>query len=467
MHHFVSSKKVLDINITTAMVQSIPLTQITEDDAKHHLKSLTFEVKDSFTSKRNKPICLAKLTETDLNLPRAYMLKHFDVKDNIKKNPLQPPSEFNGVLCDKRSQVIAGKKILDALEIKRGAVLCLPCGFGKTVVSLYIACKRGGKTLILVHKTSLLQQWIERINQYCPNSIVGIMQGKTNPASDCTFVVGMFQTVSMREYNDPNLVCNTLIVDEAHHVPAVTFTDGISKVNCNASLGLTATPNRVDGLTPILYAFMGDIEFCIKRQESNSLRALVLTQQLPSNGIRESRIRGSDNVNISKMITDICQDDARNDAIVSIIIDLINNDLKRHVIVLSDRTKQLQILFDKVTARGNVALKSCPYGGARICIGSTKKRDRIDALKARVVLTTFAFSSEGVDEPRLDTLIMASPKGNVTQSVGRILREHDEKQTPVIYDFSERFHSGVIMGLSAKRRSVYKKHNFNIQKLEK
>jgi superfamily II DNA or RNA helicase len=198
---------------------------------------------------------------------------------------------------------------------------------------------------------------------------------------------------------------------------------------------------------------MGEPAYEAKRPPTDGR---VRVRTLPcSAGVKEHTLSSGD-VNVSRLITDLTKDERRTDAIVRDLVCCLDH-TPRYVMILSDRTKHLSCMYQKL-------LKHRPALEAhtRMLTGATKPKDREEALTARVIFTTFAFSQEGVDVPRLDTVVLASPKGDVVQTVGRALREHPDKSTPLILEYKESLESGILSGLQRKRMGTYKKHGFSL-----
>lgn len=447
----------------------IPIDSIGLGVAQKHVDALTFIPKGNHDFGQTQPSVVAATLENNiLTVPKYYGILHFGPpEDGNVTVCTRDDMQFSGELRQGGCQVDAAASILAALRdpSRRGATLVLPCGFGKTVVSLFIASQLGLKTLVLCHKSCLVEQWKERIRQYIPSAKIGIIQGdRAESSDDYAIVIGMLQSVYSHEYPAGTLSgFGTLIVDEAHHVPAATFLTAVSKIEAQSTLALTATPNRKDGLTALLYASMGNIEFQVERPPMDGK---VEIRKLPCKPtVREKRLRGVDTpVNLSKLVTDLANDEKRTRHIVEDILKLLDQtDPERYIIVLSDRTVQLKSLQRQLLESKHSAILNDEHGGARLLIGATKPKDRETALKARVVLTTYPFSQEGVDQPRLDTLVTATPKGDTVQAIGRILRQHPDKAQPLILDYTESVESGVLHGLFAKRRRIYSEHGFDIQ----
>ena len=120
--------------------------------------------------------------------------------------------DFIGTL--RPNQIEPYNTTMKALSLIMGGILSLPCGYGKTALSLYIASQFKLKTLVIVHKTFLLNQWKDRIKEFMPNAKIGIIQQKTVDTEDKDIVIGMLQSISMKEYAMTTFDCfGMLIID--------------------------------------------------------------------------------------------------------------------------------------------------------------------------------------------------------------------------------------------------------------
>jgi superfamily II DNA or RNA helicase len=150
-------------------------------------------------------------------------------------------------------------KIITYINNKRGGIICLPCGSGKTVMGLYLHCHYKVKTLIVVHKSFLLNQWVERAKQFTDSKIGIIRQNKIDVEGK-DIVIGMLQSISTNKYNsDIFKDFGLVIMDEAHHAPSKYFSKSLPIISSNITIGLSATPKRADKTEKILYWFFGEI----------------------------------------------------------------------------------------------------------------------------------------------------------------------------------------------------------------
>ena len=141
-----------------------------------------------------------------------------------------------------------------------GGLLEIDTGLGKTVIALNILTKLNVKTLIIVHKEFLMNQWIERIEEFIPTAKVGKIQGSKKDIEGKEIVIGMLQSLSMKDYDYELFNSFGLtIIDEVHHMGAEVFSQALYKVVTKYMLGLSATMDRKDGLTSVFKMFIGDI----------------------------------------------------------------------------------------------------------------------------------------------------------------------------------------------------------------
>lgn len=163
-------------------------------------------------------------------------------------------------------------------------VLCAPTAFGKTVTAAAIIARRGINTLILVHRTELLKQWQERLQAFLvvEKDVIGVIGGGKNKLTD-KIDIAVMQSIS-RQGEINSLVENygQVIVDECHHIGAVSFDALLKRVKAKYVLGLTATPIRRDGLQPIIFMQCGAIRHMAAQSETAPNDLAVIPQSLHS-----------------------------------------------------------------------------------------------------------------------------------------------------------------------------------------
>jgi len=369
-----------------------------------------------------------------LIVPRFFDTSH----PHKHSTPVHSPRIcFNGTLRNETSQVEAHTLGVESLSTIGGGVLSLPCGFGKTAVSLSIASHFKVRTMIIVHKEVLVRQWIERIQQFSPGATIGRVQCDTIE-TDNDFVISMIQTLSQRDYQPGTFdSIGLVIVDEAHHICARAFSRCMFKLQTKYMLGLTATPERKDGLTRLLYWFLGPQFLAVERNAENvEVRFVPFTGPFPP--ITMTR---NGKLSLPTIITDLTLVDERNELILETIRGI---EKFRNILVLTERREHALWICDQIGSE------------AGVYIGGMTEDSLGESAEKRVIVATFALAQEGLDIPKLDTLILASPKSDVKQAVGRVLRG---STNPIIYDIVDKW--SIFIGSFKRRSSIYTELKFN------
>lgn len=322
-------------------------------------------------------------------------------------------------------------------------------------MALHLIVELGVKTMVIVHKDFLLNQWRDRIAEFIPAARVGIIKAKKIEVDDMDVVLASVQSLSMKDYDDDVIFkgIGFMIVDETHRIGSEVFSRALNKHVFRYSLGISATVQRKDGMTKAIVHFLGDILFKGKRREDDVLVVQKRFEDESPVYRREERIGASGNPNVSRMINNITEFPPRNRAIVDSIKYAIDKEPGRRVLILSDRKAQLSALKEGLDAMGITA---------GFYIGGMKPAALAESETKQVMCATFSFAAEGMDVPHLDTLVLASPKSDIEQSVGRILRlkaEHRERK-PIVIDFVDTF--SLFDRQGGKRRSFYLKFKYRI-----
>ncbi|MCP3997072.1 MAG: DEAD/DEAH box helicase family protein [bacterium] len=318
-------------------------------------------------------------------------------------------------------------------------VFVAPPGSGKTVVGANLVARRGRSTLVLVHRTQLLEQWIAQLSLFLDlksKKIGQIGGGRRKPNGRLD--VAMIQSLARRdEVNDIVGDYGHVIVDECHHVPAVSFERIMRKVKARYVTGLTATPRRRDGHHPILHLQLGPVRFSINPKSQAAAQPFEHKLIVRST---EFRLAGdAADAGIQEVYRQIAIDERRNRLILDDVIQAL--DEKRSPILLTERRDHLDYLAKHL------------HGPARNLIvlhGGMKAKDRRAAIRQltsipeneeRLVLATGRFIGEGFDDARLDTLFLAMPvswRGTLVQYAGRLHRKHHGKTEVRMMDYVDR-----------------------------
>lgn len=411
-------------------------------------------VPEDFAMIRPVPFKLYQESSTRLYVPKYYGLKKWGAPDVNKLPSGQDINlEFKGTLRDYQYDPI--KKYLDAAHKDNvmGGLLNLYCGGGKTTMAIYIICQLKKKALIVCHKDFLLQQWKERIEQFAPTARIGLVKAKTIDVKDKDIVLASLQSISMKDYDDDVFAdIGTVCFDEVHHLGAEVFSQALRKLTVQYSLGLSATMKRKDGLTKVFQWYLGDIVFkAIKRPDELEVHMCDFYDPNPKYSLEIHGARKT--LMIPRMINNICAYQPRIDYIVGLIQNVLAKEPDRKIIILSDRLNHLNLLHTNLRTAG---FSSAFY------IGGMKQEHLKESEDSPIILATYHIAAEGFDCPGLDTLILASPKSDVIQCIGRIQRtpQHLRTHKPLVLDIVDNF--SMFSGQSRKRYKYYKSCKYDI-----
>ena len=388
-------------------------------------------------------------------IPRIFGYTNFGVPNEIKITKGESINiKFNGVLRDVQ-QIVVDKFINFVKEGNCGGLLDLYTGFGKTVLGLKIISELSVKTLIIVHKGFLVDQWIERINQFLPDAKVGRIQGQIIDIENKDIVIGMLQSLSMKEYPDDQFSSFGLtLVDEVHHISAEVFVRALQNVVTMYTLGLSATMNRKDGLSKVFKLFLGDVIHKEKREGDNSVTIKAIEFNTSDEDFNEIEYDFRGNPKYSTMITKLCSFNIRSEYILKIIKKELEINNNQQIIVLAHNKSLLTYLFKAIEHR-NIATVGYYIGGM-------KEKDLKISETKQILIATYSMASEGLDIKSLTTLLFATPKTDIEQAVGRILRV--KHSNPLVIDIIDKH--DLFKKQWLKRRAFYHKNDYTIQYTE-
>jgi superfamily II DNA or RNA helicase len=303
------------------------------------------------------------------------------------------------------------------------------------------------KCLIITHTDVLASQWAAAIMQYYPNARVGKIQQNTFDVEDKTHVIASLKSVATRQYDMASTGCGLLVVDEVHRIASLQLHRAVANVGCKYRLGLSATPDRADGLSPFLKWGIGPVVYQLERDPTPDLRIFGI--MLDSGPVYPKVVRknGKSVANIAGMINLMTEDTERAKMRQQVAAAWIRLCAKkgRKIIVLSDRIDLLKGLEKLVKDHVN---------GTTLLIGSAKRGVRDAAHLSQVILASYGIASEGFDLPSLDTILLQTPRSGanvITQCVGRIQRPGGK--SPLVIDIVDSV--GLFKGMFAKRCKVY------------
>jgi len=400
------------------------------------------------------PIALFREEKDRIGIPREYFLTNKKDQHDIDfRYSGSCPDGWPGIVFSENEALEPnqqqGVETICKLfrEGMSGGVLQGDCGYGKTVVALGVAAELNVPTLVTVHKEFLMNQWKARIKRFLPKAKVGIVQRDRCEFEDCQISIGMNDSLISREYPDRFYKhFGLLIGDEVHRAGAPTWSRIPPMFPARWRLGVTATPRRADAAEKVFLFQYGPIIFRghIERIAPKIKRVYTNTYMPKSPYFNTGLAKRPIIVNILVRIK------KRNEIIVDQIVRAAQ--AGRKILVLSERRDtHLPVLHKMIDA-------AWPTTGNALTVdymvGGRSEEELIKAEEAQIVLATSQYAKEGLDIPPLDTLVLATPMGDVEQAVGRIQRDYPGKKDPVVVDIRDD-EIGLCKGLGEARERFY------------
>jgi len=395
-----------------------------------------------------------------LYLPRFYGIQRYGVPDRCDIEPgddIDVPFElalrdYQKNIVDIYCNHVSKPLSKDNAQCGGGGILEVYCGAGKTVMSLNIVSIIKKKTLILVHKEFLMNQWIERIKDFLPTARIGKIQGPIFDIEDKDIVIGMIQSLYDKEYSSNVFSSFGLtIIDEVHRIGSEQFSRTLFKTITPYMLGISATVERKDKLTKVLYMFIGGKIYESARKEVDPVCVRAIEYISADTAFNYVDVDYRGNTKFSSMIVKLCAFGPRSDFIVNVLRDLLEEHPENQIMILCQNKSLLNYLYEAINYR---EIASVGY-----YIGGMKQVKLQETETKKIVLATYAMAAEALDIKTLATLVMVSPKTDIVQSVGRILRvKHKHPIIVDIVDMHENFQKQWL-----QRRRYYKKCNYRIR----
>jgi len=390
-----------------------------------------------------------------LYLPKHYGIEKFGSVPSKRDVPETPAKfwEFAGSIRPAQLPVVNSFLLPEPHD----GIISLHTGGGKTVCALYIASKLRVPTLVIVHNTFLRDQWEDRIKSFLPKARIGRVQADICDVADRDVVIVMLQTLSMKDLNgDLFKPIGLVIVDECHHIASEVFVQALPKITSKYMLGLSATPDRKDKLMHVIHWFLGPLLYKSETGDSvdTKVNVEVFEYENTDPEFNEVVLSSQGFVSVPIMVNKLAECEERTRWLCGIIEDICEEG--RQVLVLSDRVEHCKALLEGLS----------PEIQETACILSQKvssaKRTEFCSDK-KILIATYSMCKEGFDVPTLNTLVMATPRPDIDQIVGRILRVEKTKRTihPLIIDivdpqFRRQF---------GQRNTLYRKRNYTVKRM--
>jgi superfamily II DNA or RNA helicase len=370
-------------------------------------------------------------SKTRFYVPRHWGIKKFGEPDaNIVSEGLVLPEtiSFNGAPRDYQ------KDIID-IFIDKGSngLICVPCGLGKTFMALNIAVRLKRRFLIIVDKEFLMNQWKSEIENFIVGARVGILQANKIQMDSEKYdvTICMIQTICRREFPEGFFdEYGFTIFDECHHLGAAYFCQALKKIQTKYMLGLSATPDRDDGLSLVFEYHLGDPVFKLTKRAPDK-EAIVKAVWFDSKDpiYKDIPVNWRGEPVTAKLLNQVADFEPRNQKIIE-LIDEYAKDPDRYILILSDRISQLEWIEKALNEWSTKFVHGYYIGGMK----QSKLDDNAD--KCQILLATYQMASEAFSVKKLNTVILATPRKKVEQSTGRIFREKidERKKAPHIID---------------------------------
>lgn len=353
-----------------------------------------------------------------LLIPRGLIKRGVDQKDWDRCNPY----EFTGKLRSEQKSMV--EHTLDHLEGNHGGIIKADTGTGKTVVGINLAHRIGYHTLIIVPTSYLFTQWRNRIvgkDGFTNLSDVGSIVQNTCDYEGKEFTIGMLHSLSEpgRYPEEVYSYFGLVIWDECHRVGAPTFSNTAGMFWSDYRLGLSATPRRKDGLENVFRYHIGRN---VPMGLNQHLKAKVMVVSYIGADASSANCTFGGKLNLGMYAKKLTRLPSRNELLASVLQRAYNKD-ERRALMLTDRVQHILTIKDLLERRYDV-----PGHNIGIFTGNTKL-----GLDRRIILATYGSAGLGADLPSLNTLVLGTPRADIEQAVGRILRA-DTGVNPVVVD---------------------------------
>jgi superfamily II DNA or RNA helicase len=441
---------------------TIPKANLQKEDLEFLQKDLFVkpEIFGNYTNDDSTSFPVYRENDKKIYIPRFYGINRYGKPLN---NDLTSGDDirldFTKTLRDYQTNIV--NIYIDAVNVPisiskkscsgSGGILEVPCGKGKTVMALKIISMLSKKTLVIVHKEFLMNQWIDRIAEFLPGARIGKIQGTTFDIENKDIVIGMIQTMYDRSYSaDTFSSFGLTIIDEVHRIGSEQFSKTLFKTITPYMLGISATLERKDKLTKILHMFIGEKVYGESRQADDQVCVRSIKYISKDREFNETELDFRGKPKYSTMITKLCKYGPRSDFIVQCLNDMLIEYPSSQIMVLCHNRSLLTYLFECIQHK--------KFATTGYYVGGMKQKDLQETETKQIVLATYAMAAEALDIKTLSILFMVTPKTDITQSVGRILRVKHEH--PIVVDIVD--NHDLFQNQWNSRKRFYKKCNYKI-----
>jgi superfamily II DNA or RNA helicase len=317
------------------------------------------------------------------------------------------------------------------------------------------------KTLIVVHNSFLKDQWIDRIKAFLPNARIGSLQGEDVEVEGKDIIIAMIQSLSMKDYPKETFTgIGLTIIDECHHIASEVFVRAFPKITSKHMLGLSATPERKDGLMHVISWFLGPILYRSETNDTVDPSVRVEVYPFDPDDIEFNKIiyNNAGVMFTSLMINKLAEFEPRTKFLCELLGDVMEEAAgTRQVLVLSDRVEHCKAIYEGL---------GDPWKDQACILSRDVKADQRAEWCAtkKILIATYTMCKEGFDVPTLNTLLIATPRPDMDQVIGRILRVEKSKRTihPLILDVVD----STFRRQFQERTALYKKRQYTIEMMK-
>ena len=394
-----------------------------------------------------------------IGVPKFFGMSAFGHAGKDMRTDGRPLSTVWNPSVSLRPEQIEGlAKTHATLNAWGGAFFVADCGFGKSVVIARLVHEVKRRAMIVVPRLTLVHQMVEDLGgapserpPLVSGCTVGVLQGSWDKCGaaleTADIVVASLDSLALFKF--PQTFWETfglVVFDEAHHMAAKTLSAILPHVPCKRIVGFSATPDRKDGLEPVLFWLLGPTSFVFQRLPSVTGKQHTVDVRRVKGEVIADVYRWGGQLNFAEMLNCIADNEARNARLVSIAKDLLKE--RGKVLLITAFRGHCDVLADALRSETPVTVL---HGG--------KKRKREEDTN-RCIVATYGLLEEGFDDADLDTVILCTPRSTVQQTVGRIERTKAGKMTPLVVDVVDI--NGVFFAMWNKRRKFYTSRGFRI-----
>lgn len=340
-------------------------------------------------------------------VPFAYGATKMNLPRRARESFPAMNRKFTGTLRDE--QVVVQKEALKTLSKTGSIILSLHTGFGKTILAINLACQIRLKTLIIVNKIVLINQWEESILSFCPSAKIQKVTAKNEFDTDCDFYIMNAINIPKKKKTFFRQIA-LCIIDELHLIMAESLAKSLQCIFPRYLIGLSATPYRLDGLDPLIEIYFGS------NQIIRLLRRKHIVYKVDTGFKPKMEFTEAGKLNWGAILDAQCNNVERNELIISICKKFKD----RNILILTKRIEQGKYLYDRLVEEGEYVAS---------LLQNQQEFDR----ECRILVASVMKAGTGFDFKKLDCLILASDlEAYFQQSLGRVLRRPDVE--PIIFD---------------------------------